>query len=120
MVLNSCKVALVKGENKNAYKQKKRKWKQAITMITASALVSASSTLGEAAFANAKTVAVKTVEDSSQTISKWNQKSSVKTMASSSELVYGDYTYKVSGNEATITRYKGSGGNVVIPGVIGE
>ena len=32
----------------------------------------------------------------------------------------GDYEYTVSNNEATITKYKGSGGNVIIPSKIGR
>ena len=39
-------------------------------------------------------------------------------LASADEQVSGDFTYTVSGNDATITGYTGSGGSVVIPGTI--
>ncbi len=129
-------------------KKIKRKWKQVIAMITASALISTSGTFGEVSFAMTEKAAVKTVEDSGQTAqtasatdvaeqerntekneitfkeifekftSGLSQKGIMKTMASSSDLVYGDYTYTISENEATITGYKGSGSSIVIPSVI--
>lgn len=42
------------------------------------------------------------------------------TLLTIDDLTYGDYTYRVSGNNATITGYTGSGGSIVVPSKIGE